>query len=66
MKAAFVLVGTLFLVSAAALILNKSNNRWSHVLGGMSAILGIILATATPMKNGQLYRIENGHPIPVL
>jgi hypothetical protein len=28
-------------------------------------MLGIFFATATPMKNGQTYCIENGRPIPI-
>ena len=66
MKTVFVLVGACFLALAAGLICHKSSNKYSHFWAGVCAVIGILLASATRLKNGLTYRIEANRPIPVL
>ena len=65
MKTLLVFLGLTFLMSGTVIVARRGLGRWSYFYAGISAMLGALLVSSTPLPNGSTFRVENGQFIPV-
>jgi hypothetical protein len=65
-KLALVLIGSFFALAGAVLFAlgHMRNKSWKAFLGGILGGLGLVLTISTPLPEGHVFQVQNGHPVP--